>query len=223
MGIVERKEREKAKRKELIKKCAKNLILENGATAVSMADVAEKAELSKATLYLYFVNKEALFLEIFNESSVNFADYILSRLKPSMSSLDMIKIIWSSYKEIFGDSEDVMVSFNIWNYISPTLPLLQIEEETNMDKNSVELFYSIITDAIKKGIDEGIFDPSVNPQTVCRIIMILFSSIANTAAKLPKAVRKSHFILKEMESMFEIILYGITQKGVDRDFIKFLQ
>ncbi|MDR2149563.1 MAG: TetR/AcrR family transcriptional regulator [Spirochaetaceae bacterium] len=223
MGIVERKERERAKRKELIKKCAKELIFENGAASVSMADIAKEAELSKATLYLYFVNKEALFLEIFNESNNNFIERIYSKLNPSMSGLEGFKTVWGCYREVFGNSEDLIIMFSIWNYIAPTLPFVQIGEEAEADKNTSELFYTMITDMIKKGIDEGIFDPTINPQTVCRILMILFSSIVSSASKLPKAVRKSQFILNEIESMYEIILRGIAKESVNRDFFKFLQ
>lgn len=223
MGILERKEREKAKRRELIKKCAKELILENTAAQVSMADIAEKAELSKATLYLYFVNKEALFLEIFNESTVNFTNRVCSRLKPSMSCIDTLKIIWGSYKELFGESEDIMVIFSISNYIEPNIPFLQIEEDSGMSKNTSGIFYSMISDAIKKGIDEAIFDPTINPQTVGKTLIVLFSSIVNSAAKLPKTARKSQFILGEMENTFKIILRGIAKEGADPLYFSFLK
>ena len=43
---------------------ALNLFLENGFTGTSMDDVAEKADVSKQTVYSHFENKEALFLEI---------------------------------------------------------------------------------------------------------------------------------------------------------------
>jgi len=58
MGISERREREKTERRKAILDCARSLILSQGVQRVSMEDIARKAELSKATVYLYFSSKE---------------------------------------------------------------------------------------------------------------------------------------------------------------------
>ena len=54
MGIADRKQREKEERRTLILKKAKELILERGVDFLSMQEIADSAELSKAALYLYF-------------------------------------------------------------------------------------------------------------------------------------------------------------------------
>src|SRR3989338_10049568 len=61
MGILERKEREKRQRKELILEGARKLFQERGFLNVTMSDLAESAELSIATLYLYFKNKDDIY------------------------------------------------------------------------------------------------------------------------------------------------------------------
>ena len=60
MGISERKEREKNRRRETILKAAKKIISKSGVEGMSMDQVAEATELNKATLYLYFNNKDDL-------------------------------------------------------------------------------------------------------------------------------------------------------------------
>ena len=60
MGIKERKEREKKNRRQAIIKAAKKLILKQGVEGMSMNQVADLTELNKATLYLYFNNKDDL-------------------------------------------------------------------------------------------------------------------------------------------------------------------
>ena len=60
MGITERKEREKEQRRNDIIDAAEHVFFEKGFDFAKMDDVAEKAELSKGTLYLYFKNREDL-------------------------------------------------------------------------------------------------------------------------------------------------------------------
>jgi AcrR family transcriptional regulator len=60
--IKELKEREKEQRREYIVDAAEKLLLSRGYDDVSMNDIAEAVGMNKATLYLYFTNKESLFV-----------------------------------------------------------------------------------------------------------------------------------------------------------------
>jgi TetR/AcrR family transcriptional regulator len=60
MGIAERKQREKDRRRRDILKAAKRLIAKHGVEGMSMNQLAEATELNKATLYLYFTDKGVL-------------------------------------------------------------------------------------------------------------------------------------------------------------------
>lgn len=60
MSTEERRNREKEQRKKNIIHVAEELILEKGLDAITMDDIAERSELSKGTLYLYFRSKNDL-------------------------------------------------------------------------------------------------------------------------------------------------------------------
>jgi TetR/AcrR family transcriptional regulator len=60
MAISDRKKREKEYRKQSIIDAAEKLFFEKGYDNVSMNDIAGVVELNRATIYLYFENKEAL-------------------------------------------------------------------------------------------------------------------------------------------------------------------
>jgi TetR/AcrR family transcriptional regulator len=64
MGITERKEREKEHRKEEIIDAAQKVFFEKGLLLTTMDEIAEIAELSKGTLYLYYKSKENLYLAV---------------------------------------------------------------------------------------------------------------------------------------------------------------
>jgi TetR/AcrR family transcriptional regulator len=64
MGISERKEREKLKRRADILEAAESVFFSKGFEKSTMDDIADEAELSKGTLYLYFKSKEDLHLAV---------------------------------------------------------------------------------------------------------------------------------------------------------------
>ncbi|MDR2021374.1 MAG: TetR/AcrR family transcriptional regulator [Treponema sp.] len=213
MGITERKEREKVERKALIMRCAKELILELGVEKVSMMDIARKAELSKATIYLYFSSKEMLFEEICLEAGNDFIDYIRKRMTPGISALETMKLLWVSYLEIFGEAEDMMILMfnNIRNYLESAFS--PGGEKANAPSY---IFCALIKDILKQGIAEGVFEPSINPEMVSRTIIALFSYVIESAARIPGEDRKSHVTTSEMKNIFEIMLRGIAREGLDR-------
>ena len=64
MGINERKEREKEHRREEIISSAEKVFFEKGLQTATMDEIAERAELGKSTLYLYYKSKEDLYLAV---------------------------------------------------------------------------------------------------------------------------------------------------------------
>jgi AcrR family transcriptional regulator len=220
MGISERKEREKTERKILIMRCAKELILEHGVEKVSMTEIAEKAELSKATLYLYFPGKEALYEEICNEAAIRFIEYFRKRLDSEKSPIRAIQIFWLCYLELFGESEDMIIIFKMKNYISPGFPFLQQDTKGQTSTDSFLALLSIIKTMLENGVEAGFFDSSIDTGEIAGIIMSLFSYIVENAARLPKESRRSVSIIRELRSIFEIILRGIAKEGVDKSILK---
>ncbi|MDR0760524.1 MAG: TetR/AcrR family transcriptional regulator [Treponema sp.] len=220
MGIIERKEREKAERKALIMRCTKDLILERGAEAVRMGEIAERAELSKATLYIYFPSKDILFREICIETGVQFIGYFRSLHKPRMPAVDSLKLFWKCYVDFFGKSDDMIVLFNMKQYLTPDCPFISIDdEESCFSIASYELF-NIIRSIIKAGIDEGAFERDVNPTLVTHTIISLFSLSLETAVKFLKDPQElDRVFFDELRNIFQIILRGMAREGIERSHL----
>ena len=81
MTIIERKEREKQERYRDILSAAEIIFARDGFSATTMDTIAEEAELSKGTLYLYFKTKEQLFFSILE----NKIDIFTNKLKIDLS------------------------------------------------------------------------------------------------------------------------------------------
>jgi AcrR family transcriptional regulator len=218
MGIPERKEREKAERRALIMGCAKELILEHGAEAVSMMDIAKRAELSKATLYLYFPSKEALFEDLLWEEGSRFIEYVRSRMKPHASALEALQTLWGSFVRLFGESGDMFIVLYVWNYISPIFPFFSVER-ADESQNAPAGIYFLVKEVIEQGIREGVFDPAINGGAVSHMIITLFSHIADNSVKMSPATEMFYPVLREMKHIFEIVLRGIVREGIDRSVL----
>ena len=61
MGVKERRAREKEKRRQEILDTAKQVFMIKGISSTTIEDIANRTELSPATIYLYFKNKEELY------------------------------------------------------------------------------------------------------------------------------------------------------------------
>jgi AcrR family transcriptional regulator len=221
MGIQERREREKSERKAMIMRCARELIVECGADDVTMAGIAKKAELSKATLYLYFPCKDDLFREICNEAGSRFIEYYRSRHKMDMKALDSLKLYWNCYLELFGKSDDTVMLLNMKQYITPEYPYISAmpQRDTN-DAWSVSpalVFFNMIQDILEQGQAEGVFDPDINPALISHTILSLFSMLMERANK--NMEKASLALIDDMKNIFQIVLRGIVRDGIEKSLL----
>ena len=127
MGIQERKQREKERRRQQIMVAAKRVFVKKGYGRATMESIAKEAELSAGTLYLYFRNKSELWATL----SVRVLQYLLIRLDHlhSQQELDHKGKI-SQLKAVLLDAYefDPMIFKNLFNLqTSETLKKLSPE------------------------------------------------------------------------------------------------
>ena len=214
MGISERREREKTERRKTILSCARELILSQGVQRVSMEDIAKRAELSKATVYLYFSSKEILFNEICEEAARGFLDHLKPFLQTNVTGMEALKCFWHGYVEMFGSSDEMLIIFQVRHFMNPELPMVSLEEQ----KKSYNV--DAILESIKTIIDqckaEGIFDPDLDSSMATRLLLSMFSVTIENIARMPAETRKSPLVIEEMKNSFQIIIRGFAKEGINR-------
>jgi AcrR family transcriptional regulator len=211
MGILERKTREKEERKKLILERAKELILERGIPALSMQDIADAAELSKATLYLYFQSKEAILTEILTDSADAFVSYVEDRLNPHDSGLEAMRKLWGSYLRFFGESPDIFVLTGIRRFVEPN------PDDTVVSARPTERkLLKLIAKVLERGVADGTLDAALSPEKIARIAMMIAMAIIDEVARMPREKRDVHLIQEEMQGTFELLLRGVAATGTDR-------
>ncbi|MGB9339769.1 MAG: TetR/AcrR family transcriptional regulator [Polyangiales bacterium] len=97
MAVAARRERERTARREAILDAAQELIASEGYYGVRMDAVADAAELSKGTLYLYFENKDALCAAVATRLIDAFTPFIDSAVSEAATGLDGVRALFQAY------------------------------------------------------------------------------------------------------------------------------
>ena len=134
-----RKKEPRAVHRENIASAASVLFMENGITATSMSDIAEAAGYSKATLYVYFENKEEIIGLLVLESMQKLYGYIVAALEEQQTTrarYDMICKGLIQYQEEFPFYfkmvlDKINVDFKDHDYLPEEKATYHVGEEIN--------------------------------------------------------------------------------------------
>jgi len=161
MGIQERKEREKGLRKEAIIDAAEKVFLKKGLQATTMDDIAEVAELSKGTLYLYYKSKEDLYLTV----AMRGEDIMLEMFQKAVSTgeptLKLIANLGEAYYEFFKRHRDYFRMF--WFIESPQFHKQVSREMLEACAQNDRRIWKVVVDLLQRGVDEGLLEPDLDP------------------------------------------------------------
>lgn len=207
MGIQERKEREKERRRQQIMVAAKRVFSEKGFNKATMEDIAQEAELSPGTLYLYFRNKEELYASL----SLRILQYLLLRIehvnsmKPSGPD-DKLKALMEAMYDVY--EFDPLIIINMFHLqssdtlknLSPQL-LEEIKDLTGKSMGSIAQIF-------KEGVSQGMFLDR-HPVALADTLWALFSGVIlwMTSKRL---VSEGKDQLKEtLEVAFDVFYKGL--------------
>lgn len=97
MSVADRKEREKQQRRKDIVDAAEKRFIASGFDGVSMDEIARDLELSKPTLYLYFKNKESLFLAVVTRGLILLRDQIKAAVERETTGIEKVKAFTQAF------------------------------------------------------------------------------------------------------------------------------
>lgn len=160
MSFTDIKEREKGEKRNAIIDAAEKLFFSNGFDSVTMGDIAKEVGVNRATLYLYFEDKEEIFFAI-----VLRATRIMNRMFKEGASnaamgIDKIAAVGDAYLAFFQKYPDYYRLFEYSNSQRFNAPCCNSAGEINT--LSQELI-TIMCDAIKTGISDGTIRKDVKP------------------------------------------------------------
>ena len=174
MGIQERKEREKARRRQQIIVAAKRVFSAKGFNKATMEDIAKEAELSPGTIYLYFKNKDELYASL----SLRILHYLYLRVEQLNSEDIAATKKMDTLKDVLYDvyEFDPLIVINMFHLqSSETLKNLSsklLGEIKELSQKALGIMENIFRD----GIESGDFI-DLHPVAMADIAWALFSGI----------------------------------------------
>lgn len=209
MGILERKERERERRRQQIIVAAKRVFSEKGFNKATMEDIASEAELSPGTLYLYFKNKDELYASL----SLRILRYLLIRIEHLNSDTEAsIEDRISELKEAMYDvyEFDPLVLINMFHLqSSETLKNLTPEllsEIKDLSKRSLKEMAKLF----EEGIQKGIFI-NEHPVAIADIVWALFSGVVLWETSKRVINQDKDYLKETLKTAFDIFGRGIKK------------
>lgn len=224
MSIKDRREREKEQRRNDIINAAEKLFFEKGYDDVSMNHIAQEVELSKATIYLYFANKEELFFAIVLRGTLILNSTIKEEVEKAKTGIAKVSAFRKAYYEFTKNYRDYIRIYTYfqsgrfdikkiicYKYIN-NLETPETDEVSTDDTNNAANQYlkeimdlrserfNIMCNSIQTGVEDGTIRPDVDPMEAA----VLLSSISKKMSDIPP----------DHEKMLE-------NRGIDREqFVK---
>ncbi len=190
MGIKERRQREKIERRESILHAAIQVYEQEGYHGITMEKIAEKAELGRATLYLYFKTKD----EIFVHAIASYSDFFRKRLENlyehrAEGKADILKSLWCTFIE-FYEKDPALFNATLYFHQREMLRNLPDNLRLMLDRSGSRN-YEFLSKIMAYGIEQGIFrDCSV--KTLAEVVWTSFLGIIHLENSKQAMSRKSH-------------------------------
>lgn len=202
MGIEERKKREREHRKNVIIDAAEKVIFSKGVEQATMKEIADEAELSKGTLYLYFKNKNELYMAIAKRGS----DYLNSQFAKVFSGdhkgIELIQMIGETYLTFVSENPDYFHAFKYYESINDVDELRESEIAEICEANRREAINYMVR-ALQIGMQDGTIDDSYDPRQLA--LMLWSSTRGITTINHMKGMGHFFEMLDDMEIQTETL------------------
>lgn len=223
MSIKERKKREKEQRHNHIINAAEKVVREKGLEDATMTGIAREAELSKGTLYLYFKNKNELYMALVERGSNMLNGYLTKVFSGDHTGIELIRLMGENYLSFVKNNP---VYFNCFCYYENLKDAdeLQNSQMAQTCENNLREAMSFMTRALQVGMQDGTVQDSYDPK---ELAVIIWASSRGITMMNHMARETDHHLkmLDEMQintdSLFEnflkLIGSGIaTEKGIKK-------
>jgi AcrR family transcriptional regulator len=173
MGISDRRQREKEQRKTEITDAAERLFFSRGYEDVSMEDIARSVDLNKATIYLYFENKETLFATIVLRGIGILKEKYRDCMEQQAPGIVRVALMGQAYYRFSEECPEYLrlIHFYGSERFSKENPY------TAEIGNGYGACRRILQDAIREGIDDGTIRADLDPFLASMYLMISFMGI----------------------------------------------
>jgi len=207
MSVAERKEREKEQRRSDIISAAERLFFSRQFDDVSMDDIANAVELSRATLYLYFKDKESIYFAVLLRGIRIMSEIFKESTDRETTGLGKISAIGFTFIRF---STEYSGYYRLIHYAASQ----RFEESYNEYAEEVKVASSglldIMCDSIKKGMEDGTIKNDLDPYQTAIFLMKCTENALDLSAEMKRKLEQ-HGInpIEYMEHSMKLMGYAI--------------
>ena len=212
MSVAERKEREKQQRRKDIVDAAEKKFFEKGFDGVSMDEIARELELSKPTLYLYFKNKETLFLAVVIRGTMLLRDMFRAAVEREPTGMGKCKAFARAFFEYaarYPDYYRLLMAARNRRFMSQVRSG-EVDGGRDFGNLAMEMIMLLI-DAIKLGQKDGTMRKDLDPaQTAIFLSMACEGAVQMTPEWEMLLQMNKVSIDRYYDHSIDVLLHGIA-------------
>jgi AcrR family transcriptional regulator len=209
MGIAERRERERRMRQRMIQDAALELFMQKGFYTVKMEDISEKAELSIATIYIYFKSKDELYASLIDIA----LEFLYDRVKDAYEDEDLPatekfmaykKALYKTYRE-----HPTILRIIIHIQLYDTLKTLDPKLLAHLNTKGRQII-DIFAGTYDEGVEQGVFKEG-HGVAHADILWATFTGLVLWEDSKKKIDGKKDYLKSTLYRAFDVFCHGIQK------------
>jgi AcrR family transcriptional regulator len=185
------------------------VFLSKGASRATIKDIADEAELSPGTLYIYFKNKDELYASL----AIRILKHLNLRLQRVRENSELpydqkITSVTQAFCEVYDADPPMLIN------------LYHLQSSETLENISAGLFYEImslsrqclktLSEIFAKGIQAGRF-VSADPMQIALILWAMFSGLVVWEESKRALDPRKDFLQPTLKMAFEIFKRGVSK------------
>ena len=212
MTTLERKEQEKEARRSTILTIAERQFAIKGYDSVTMDDVACEARLAKGTLYLYFKNKETLYLAVVTLSTGILGELVETAMAAEKKGISKVYAGGLAYYE-FSKKHPAAFQMMIdarQRYLSGTA-----DEATRSElARKQQRIWQITADAVRTGLADGTIRLHAEPRKTATLLIETVTAMIRSSQEIPATLGGSPAMRDEIVYFtLDMLRYSMENKS----------
>jgi TetR/AcrR family fatty acid metabolism transcriptional regulator len=186
---------------------AVKIIAESGYHSAQVSRIAREAGVADGTIYLYFKNKEDVLISLFRNKMGEFIALTQKELINIKDPFEMLAgLIYNHFSKLQDDR-------NLASVLQ--IQLRQSEHSIRMKISEIiKDYYNLIEQVVKYGIEEGSFNPHIDPRVARKMI---FGSLDEVATCWVLSNRK-YDLTDLILPVYNMMAQGLSKDGKVRPF-----
>lgn len=213
MALSDRRQREKEQRKTDIADAAERLFFSRRYEDVSMDDIARDVELNKATIYLYFKNKESLYAAIVLRGIGILKGKFTECMERKVPGIVRVALMGQAYYRFSQEYPDYLRMIHFYG-------TEQFSKENPVTAEAGEGYGTcrmILRDAVQEGIADGTIRSDIDPFLTSMYLMIAFMGTLSMEDKWKIVIGAEGFSYERFCSeFFRFIMPAIASGNTSR-------